>query len=117
MIRTKSIYEPIHEDDGIRVLITRYWPRGVKRSRVDRWYNDLSPSKKLLHDFKLGKINSRMFEKLFIIEMSKNNNVGYLCKQLASEVKLDKNVTLLCYEMDENNCHRRIIRNFCENEL
>lgn len=31
MIKTKSIYDPKEENDGIRILITRYWPRGIKK--------------------------------------------------------------------------------------
>jgi uncharacterized protein YeaO (DUF488 family) len=30
VIKTKSIYEPSEEnDDGIRVLVTRFYPRGI----------------------------------------------------------------------------------------
>ena len=35
MIRTKSIYDPKEENDGIRILITRYWPRGIKKEYFD----------------------------------------------------------------------------------
>ena len=36
MIRTKSIYDPKEESDGIRILITRYWPRGIKKEHFDK---------------------------------------------------------------------------------
>ena len=42
MIRTKSIYDPKEESDGIRILITRYWPRGIKKEHFDKWYKELS---------------------------------------------------------------------------
>jgi uncharacterized protein YeaO (DUF488 family) len=32
MIRTKSIYDLKEESDGIRILITLYWPRGIKKN-------------------------------------------------------------------------------------
>ena len=55
----------------------------------------LSPSRKLLHDFKTGKIDFGLFEKMFIIEMSKNNNADNLCKQIAMEVKIVNHVTFI----------------------
>ena len=62
MIKTKSIYESIENSDGTRILITRYWPRGIKKEHFDRWYKDLSPSKKLLKDYKEGRIDFKLFE-------------------------------------------------------
>ena len=29
MIKTKSVYDPVEESDGFRVLIMRKWPRGI----------------------------------------------------------------------------------------
>ncbi len=52
MIRTKRIYEPRDPADGVRMLIMRMWPRGVKKSRIDEWNRDVAPSKDLVMDFK-----------------------------------------------------------------
>lgn len=45
-VRTKRAYDAATEDDGTRVLIDRYWPRGVHReqARVDDWIGELAPS-------------------------------------------------------------------------
>ncbi len=45
-LRTKRAYEPASPDDGLRVLIDRLWPRGLRRSeaRIDLWLRELSPS-------------------------------------------------------------------------
>lgn len=47
--RLKRVYEPVAEEDGIRVLVDRLWPRGVKKesARLDEWAKDLSPSNEL----------------------------------------------------------------------
>jgi uncharacterized protein YeaO (DUF488 family) len=44
--RIKRIYEPAGEDDGLRVLVDRLWPRGIakKKAHIDLWLRDLSPS-------------------------------------------------------------------------
>ena len=56
MIKTKSIYDPKSIDDGFRVLVTRYWPRGVKKEAVDIWFKDLGPAPALIKLWKAGKI-------------------------------------------------------------
>ena len=35
-------------DDGTRLLVMRYWPRGVRRGHVDEWIRELAPSPGLL---------------------------------------------------------------------
>jgi uncharacterized protein YeaO (DUF488 family) len=45
-IRIKRVYEPAAEDDGLRVLVDRLWPRGVSKEKVliDLWLKDIAPS-------------------------------------------------------------------------
>jgi uncharacterized protein YeaO (DUF488 family) len=45
-IRLKRVYEPAAEDDGVRVLVDRLWPRGLskEKARVDEWMKELGPS-------------------------------------------------------------------------
>lgn len=54
-IRVKSVYEKREKADGLRVLVTRLWPRGVKKTDVDVWLPALGPSRKLLADYKAGR--------------------------------------------------------------
>jgi len=48
-IRLKRAYEPPASDDGIRILIDRLWPRGVKKTNaaIDEWMKEIAPSTKL----------------------------------------------------------------------
>ena len=117
MIKTKSIYDPIEDSDGTRILITRYWPRGIKKENFDKWYKDLAPSRNLLKDYKEGRIDFQLFEKLFWNEISKNKNVIDICRGIAKDAFDGKEFTLLCYEKEESNCHRKLIRKLCEDEL
>jgi uncharacterized protein YeaO (DUF488 family) len=43
----KRIYETAEEGDGTRVLVERLWPRGVRKSALDRWERDVAPSPEL----------------------------------------------------------------------
>lgn len=45
-VRLRRIYEDPADDDGIRVLVDRRWPRGVSKERaaVDEWCRAVAPS-------------------------------------------------------------------------
>ncbi len=44
-ISIKRVHDPV-EDDGVRVLVDRVWPRGMSKERVraDVWLKDAAPS-------------------------------------------------------------------------
>lgn len=45
-LRIKRIYQAPAEDDGLRVLVDRLWPRGLTKAKadVDLWLKDIAPS-------------------------------------------------------------------------
>lgn len=45
-IKLKRVYEPAEADDGLRILVDRIWPRGIKKSdlKYDIWAKDVTPS-------------------------------------------------------------------------
>jgi uncharacterized protein YeaO (DUF488 family) len=47
--RIKRVYEPSASQDGIRVLVDRLWPRGVRKdtAKLDYWMKDVAPSPNL----------------------------------------------------------------------
>jgi uncharacterized protein YeaO (DUF488 family) len=49
MIRLKRVYDPASDDDGVRFLVERLWPRRVKKKdlRLDAWFKDVAPSTEL----------------------------------------------------------------------
>jgi uncharacterized protein YeaO (DUF488 family) len=42
----KRVYDPPSNEDGVRVLVDRLWPRGLTKASaaVDLWLKDISPS-------------------------------------------------------------------------
>lgn len=46
MIALKRAYEKAATADGIRFLVERLWPRGIKKTelRIDAWLKDVAPS-------------------------------------------------------------------------
>jgi uncharacterized protein YeaO (DUF488 family) len=47
--RIKRVYESPSSQDGIRVLVDRLWPRGVRKvsAKLDCWLKDVAPSPNL----------------------------------------------------------------------
>jgi len=45
-MRIKRVYEPAAEDDGLRILVDRLWPRGLTKAKaaIDLWLKDIAPS-------------------------------------------------------------------------
>lgn len=45
-IRLKRVYQDVTEEDGIRVLVERLWPRGISREKLaaEHWFKSLAPS-------------------------------------------------------------------------
>lgn len=70
-VRLRRIYDDPADDDGIRVLVDRRWPRGVSKARaeLDEWCTRVAPSDRLRrwygHDpAKFQEFESRYREEL-----------------------------------------------------
>ena len=52
-IAIKRAYEPPARGDGVRILVDRLWPRGLRKdtAHFDQWRKDLSPSTELPERF------------------------------------------------------------------
>lgn len=107
-IRGKSVYEAPSESDGLRVLATRYWPRGISKDRVDKYVIDLAPSRTLLHQYRDGQLTWRVFRRQYLLEMGSETaraEVHGLAK-----IARTRPVTVMCVCRDEERCHRSLLR-------
>jgi Uncharacterized conserved protein len=100
MIKIKRIYEKAEESDGIRILVDRLWPRGIKKeeAKVDYWLKEISPSNELRkwfsHDFnKWEEFKNKYFNEL--------NSKKELINFLLEIIKKNSNVTLLYSAKEE----------------
>ncbi|MCL5069192.1 MAG: DUF488 family protein [Thaumarchaeota archaeon] len=112
MILTKSIYDIESDDDGLRVLVTRFWPRGVKKDRISVWIRDLAPSAQLLKSYKDGRVSWPTFVGFFKNELQDNQNARETIEYLKVRAR-NSSVTLLCYER-EGPCHRFVLKEMIE---
>jgi uncharacterized protein YeaO (DUF488 family) len=113
-VMTKSIFEPMERDDGYRILITRFYPRGVQRSHFDEWVSALSPRPELLFGYKEGRIGWDCFKDSFISQLKSDVDSLEAILALYDWSRTHK-ITLLCYERSGRPCHRHIVRDVIDN--
>jgi uncharacterized protein YeaO (DUF488 family) len=112
-IKTKRWNDPVEPDDGQRLLICRFRPRGVKREAEtwDAWVKELAPSPELLADY-YGKerppISWSEYRERYVTEMERER---YRIRGLAGMVKKGATITLLCSSacVDPERCHRTLL--------
>ncbi len=113
-IKSKRIYAEASPGDGLRVLTTNYWPRGISRERAGTYVRALAPSRDLLRSYKDGVIEWPEFEVAYLDEMTKERPKDEITR-LASLAATDT-VTVMCACEDEAHCHRRLLRDLIEGE-
>lgn len=118
MIKTKRWNDPVEDDDGFRLLVTRYWPRPYRKEEVphDAWDKDLGPSRILHADWTGkhgGKISWGEFEERYLDEMEGQRPK---IESLASRVASGENITLLCSSRCEerSRCHTALLKAMIE---
>ena len=107
-VRTKAIYETPSNRDGVRILATRYWPRGVSRESIDEYVIDLAPSRDLLHQYREGQYDWRVFRDQYLLEMSSVAALGEIHR--IAKLARSETVTLMCVCKHEDRCHRSLLR-------
>ena len=109
MIRHASIYQPTEDELGWRVLIMRYWPRGVRRDRVDAWIKDAAPSAELLNAYNHEGLSWDEFERRYRDEILHERPEAL--QQLRDLEREHGTLTLLCHERipPQEHCHREVL--------
>ena len=116
MIKTKSISDPTEAGNGERILVSRYWPKGIDNGNlpVSAWMRNLSPSVELLDVWRNGQITWDEYVERFKTEMEACQDA---IRELARRAE-HKTITLICHEPEHApHCHRHILRHMIEFEL
>lgn len=118
MIKTKRWNDPAEPDDGYRLLVTRYRPRGLKSADEswEGWLPQLAPSR-ALHADAYGKSGAAIdfddYRARYLAEMSGQR---FLIEGLAARVDRGETLTLLCSSacVDPARCHRTLLAELVE---
>ena len=93
VFKIKRVYEAASEQDGIRILIDRLWPRGLRKEALGNaaWLKDVAPSDELRKWFGHDPAKWKEFQKRYRAELEK---IPAAWKPILDAVKRD-NITLL----------------------
>ena len=69
--KLKRAYDPPGRGDGIRVLVDRLWPRGLRRdgAHIDLWLKDVAPSADLRRWFGHDPARFAEFSRRYLAEL------------------------------------------------
>jgi uncharacterized protein YeaO (DUF488 family) len=124
MIKTKRWDDRREADDGFRLLICRYRPRALPKSKEtwDLWWSQLGPSK-ALHAAFYGKhgqtpITWEEYRRRYLEEM-KGEEERESIAVLAEKVAAGNAITLLCSSAcnDPTHCHRTLLKELIEAQV
>jgi uncharacterized protein YeaO (DUF488 family) len=113
-IKTKRWNDPYEPEDGFRLLVSRYRPRGVAKADEtwDAWAPDLGPTKQL-HAAVYGKsgvpLSWAVYRSRYLIEMRSQRKA---IAELARRSQAGETITLLCSSActRESRCHRSLLK-------
>ena len=112
MINLKRAYEPASNEDGLRILVERLWPRGVtkQKAQIDLWLKVLAPSPELRQWYSHDPTKWPQFRKRYRAELKGHDDVLALLKYAIE----DRNVTFIYAASDEERNSAVVLKEFLE---
>jgi len=111
-IKIKRVYEHYENDDGIRILVDRLWPRGLtkEKAHVDVWLKEIAPSTKLRKWFGHDPEKWSRFRGRYETEIRRSGDLIEMLKEKARQGTL----TLLYGARDEKHNEALVLKGFLE---
>lgn len=111
-IRLKRAYDEPEEDDGLRVLVDRIWPRGKSKEelQLDEWLKEIAPSEKLRKWFDHDPEKFDEFKNRYEKEL---NNSREQVRHLAEKAH-DHDVTLVYGAKDREHNQAVVLKEYLE---
>jgi len=74
MLELKRAYDKASPEDGVRFLVERLWPRGIKKTdlRLDGWLKDVAPSTSLRQWFSHDPKKWSEFQERYFAELDRH---------------------------------------------
>lgn len=108
-VKLKRAYEPAAENDGLRILVDRLWPRGVSKAEaaLDRWEKDISPTTALRKWFGHDPARWQEFRRRYAAEVRRHPEPLSRLRALARK----RPITLVYSAHDEVHNDAVVLRN------
>ena len=111
-LQLKRVYEPPADDDGLRVLVDRLWPRGLKKTNavVDLWLKEIAPSADLRRWFDHDPKKWSEFRRRYRAELEERGEEFETLRKQGGNGQ----VTLLYGARDEEHNQAVVLKEFIE---
>jgi uncharacterized protein YeaO (DUF488 family) len=99
-VRVRRVYEEPEDDDGVRVLVDRIWPRGMTKARaaLDEWCKDVAPSTELRKWYRHDPAKFEEFKRRYGDELEQAERAQAM--QHLRDLAADRRLTLLTASKD-----------------
>lgn len=112
MLKTKRVYEDAQANDGVRFLVERLWPRGIKKEdlTIKAWLKDAAPSPALRRWYAHDIGNWQEFQQRYRAELEVHPESWKPILETARQ----GNVTLLYSARDTEHNSALVLKSFLE---
>jgi uncharacterized protein YeaO (DUF488 family) len=109
MLKVKRVYESKEAGDGVRILVDRLWPRGLRSAEagIDEWMKDVAPSDELRKWFAHDPEKWPEFKRKYTKELADPQKAALL-KRIAKSAA-SGNVTLVYAAKDTEHNNARVL--------
>lgn len=115
MIKLKRAYDPENANDGVRFLVERLWPRGIKKTdlRLDGWLKEVAPSTELRKWFAHDPAKWAEFQRRYFAELKSRPGAW---QQILEKARRG-NVTLIYSSRDSEHNNACALKKYLELKL
>lgn len=116
-IQIKRVYDEPEASDGMRILVDRLWPRGIKKEslQLDDWAKVLAPSTEARKAFAHKAENFGEFKGRYVSELDQSAEAHEYARSLASSSP--RTVTLLYAAKDPQVNHAIVLKGWLERQV
>ena len=109
-IRLKRVYEVPSPDDGVRVLVDRLWPRGIRKADLpyDAWPKEITPSPELRKLYHRGEMPFAGFREGYAEELEASEGAAAFA-ELCRKWLETQDVTLLYAAKNQQENHAQVL--------
>ncbi|WP_188454664.1 DUF488 domain-containing protein [Virgibacillus oceani] len=117
-IKLKRIYDNYSEDDGVRVLVDRVWPRGISKdsAKLDNWMKEIGPTTELRKWFSHDPDKYEAFKQKYKKELESGDQQAELEKLKEITKDHHKDVTLLYAAKDKEHNQAQVLKEILDHQ-
>jgi len=114
----KRAYAPAEAGDGLRVLVDRLWPRGIRKDalKLGLWAREVTPSTEIRKAFGHMAENFEGFRSAYLLELAGNPAAPEFAGMVEKTLK-DKPVTLVYAAKSETINHALVLKEWLEGQM